>query len=57
MELLIYLNEENSKRLISLRAMGMVDINTDNICNDAIKDQLDKAEDILSDFVDHFQSR
>lgn len=57
MELSIQLDEENSKRLLALREMGILDLNLDNICNDAIKEQLDKAGKILSDFASHFERR
>lgn len=57
MEIILNLNEENSKRLSALRDMGILDIDIDNICNGAIKEQLDKAETILSDVASHFESR
>lgn len=57
MEILVHLNEENSKRLLVLREMGIIDIDIDNICNDAIGEQLNKAGDALSDLAGHFESR
>lgn len=57
MEISVNLNEENSKRLSALREIGILDIDIDNICNDAIKEQLDRAGTILSDVASHFESR
>lgn len=57
MEISVNLNEENSKKLSALREIGILDINIDNICNDAIKEQLDRAGTILSDVTSHFESR
>ncbi len=57
MEIILNLNEENSKRLSALREMGILDIDIDNICNDAIKEQLDRAGTILSDVASHFEDR
>lgn len=57
MEILVHLNEENSKRLLVLRKMGILDLDIDNICNDAIEEQLNISGEILSDWADHFESR
>jgi hypothetical protein len=57
MEIMVNLTEENSRRLLAVREMGIIDIDTDNICNDAIKDQLDKTEQVISDLASHFESR
>ena len=51
MEILVRLNEENSKRLLVPREMGIIDIDIDNICNDAIEEQLNKAGEVLSDLA------
>ncbi len=57
MKISLNLNEENSKRLSALKEMGILDIDIDNICNDAIREQLDKAGTILSDVASHFENR
>lgn len=57
MEILVHLNDENSKRLLALREMGILDIDIDNICNDAIAEQLNRAGEVLSDFAGSFESR
>jgi hypothetical protein len=57
MEIIVHLNEENSKRLSALREMGILDIDIDNICNDAIEEQLNRAGKVLSDLAGHFESR
>lgn len=57
MDISVQLNEENSKRLSALREIGILDLNIDNICNDAIKEQLDKTGKILSDLGSHFEHR
>lgn len=55
MEISIKLNEENSKRLLALKEMGILSLDIDCICNDAIKKQLDICADIYSEWVEDFE--
>lgn len=48
---------ENSKRLSALKEGGILDLDIDNICNDAIREQLNNAEKIFSELGDHFEHR
>lgn len=57
MEISIKLNDENSKRLSALKEGGIIDLDLDNICNDAIREQLNNAEKIFSELSDHFEHR
>ena len=57
MEISIKLNDENSKRLSSLKDNKLLDLDLDNICNDSIKQQLDNCEQILFNWSKHFECR